>query len=102
MRIKLSMLTKAKSKSPGGRVRGGSGNSFPAGFPVVGIGASAGGLELLEDILPRNSRFEGFEVEHHFPHLGRRKMKLDGRRLALKGDKQYLILLTIVDLTEPD
>jgi len=57
---------------------------------------------LLEDILPQNSSFEGFEVEHNFPRLGRRKMKLDARRLLLKGNKHSLVLLSFGDLTKPD
>ncbi len=49
---------------------------------------------LLEDILLRNSHFQEFEVEHNFPAIGRRKMQLDARRLALKDGKQHMILLT--------
>src|SRR5207248_2967151 len=36
---------------------------------------------LLEDILPRNSFFNDFEVVHDFPGLGRRTMLLNARRL---------------------
>ena len=36
---------------------------------------------LLEDILPRNSFFDDFEVTHDFPHIGRRTMLLNARRL---------------------
>ncbi len=53
---------------------------------------------LLEEILPQNSNFQDFEVEHDFPHIGRKKMKLDARRLAIKGEKQHLIVLTISDV----
>jgi nitrogen-specific signal transduction histidine kinase len=54
---------------------------------------------LLEEILPRNASLEDFDVEHNFPVLGLRRMKLDARRIALKGDKQQLILLSIRDET---
>lgn len=32
--------------------------------------------ELLEDILPKNTSFDTFEVEHDFPHLAKRIMIL--------------------------
>ena len=56
--------------------------------------------ELLEKILPNNSMFDNFEVEHDFPKLGPRRMKLDARRLPFKGEKQHLILLSFEDVTE--
>src|SRR5207244_10625390 len=37
--------------------------------------------ELLEDILPRNSFFDDFEVTHDFERIGRRTMLLNARRL---------------------
>ncbi len=52
---------------------------------------------LLEEIMPRNSDFKDFEVEHDFPAIGRRKMMLEARRLVLKGDGQQVIMLTIND-----
>ena len=54
---------------------------------------------LLEEILPHNSSFKDFEVEHNFPHIGRKKMLLEARRLAVQDDQQHMILLTI---GEPD
>jgi two-component system CheB/CheR fusion protein len=36
---------------------------------------------LLEEILPRNSFFNDFEVIHEFPRIGRRTMLLNARRL---------------------
>jgi two-component system CheB/CheR fusion protein len=54
---------------------------------------------LLEDILPRNSHFEEFEVTHRFDNIGERTMLLSGRKVdALSGPD--LILLTIEDVTE--
>lgn len=47
--------------------------------------------ELLEEILPQDAVVEDFEVEHDFPHLGRRFMLLNARRLDSGG--QPLILL---------
>ncbi len=51
---------------------------------------------LLEDILPGESRFDDFEVEHEFEGIGHRVMLLNARRL----DHEHLILLAIRDITE--
>jgi two-component system CheB/CheR fusion protein len=37
--------------------------------------------QLLEDIIPRNTFFNDLEVTHDFPHIGRRTMLLNARRL---------------------
>jgi two-component sensor histidine kinase/PAS domain-containing protein len=52
--------------------------------------------QLLEEILPQDSEFDDFEVEHEFEHIGRRIMLLNARRL----DHEHLILLAIRDVTE--
>ena len=49
--------------------------------------------ELLENILPRSSSFNDFEVEHDFDRLGRRTMLLNARRLFRRGDGAEFILL---------
>jgi len=49
--------------------------------------------ELLEDLLPKHRSFEGFAVEHNFPDLGPRKMRLNARRVVV--DAEELILLAI-------
>ncbi len=51
---------------------------------------------LLEDILPKQSSFNDYEVEHDFNGIGRRTMLLNARRL----DHLNLILLAIEDFTE--
>ncbi|HEX5273169.1 MAG TPA: PAS domain S-box protein, partial [Gemmataceae bacterium] len=56
--------------------------------------------ELLEEVLPRDSHFDDFEVEHDFPGLGRRTMLLNGRRLVVDGGREGLILLALEDVTE--
>jgi hypothetical protein len=48
---------------------------------------------LLEDLLPKHRSFEGFAVEHNFPDLGPRKMRLNARRVVV--DAEELILLAI-------
>ncbi len=40
--------------------------------------------ELLEDILPENSVFNDFEVEHNFETIGRKIMHLNARRIYTK------------------
>ena len=56
--------------------------------------------ELLEQILPKNSVFDDFEVEHDFATLGRRTMLLNARRLYREANQPRLILLAIEDTTE--
>jgi len=55
---------------------------------------------LLEDILPRNSFFNDFEVTHEFPNVGRRTMLLNARRLELDDGSPQMVLLAIEDVTE--
>ncbi len=52
--------------------------------------------ELLEDILPRKSTFDDFEVEHDFEQIGHRVMLLNARRV----DQIKFILLVIEDVTD--
>ena len=56
--------------------------------------------ELLQEILPRNTSFNDFEVEHDFPQIGRRTMILNARRIHDGGSKTHRILLAIEDITE--
>ena len=55
--------------------------------------------ELLEKILPGNTSFDNFPVEHDLPLIGHRKMLLNARRMfdELEGEK---ILLAIEDVTD--
>jgi PAS domain S-box-containing protein len=54
---------------------------------------------LLEDILPQNTAFNDFEVEHDFQDIGRKVMLLNARRLYREGNHTALILLAIEDVT---
>jgi chemotaxis protein methyltransferase CheR len=56
--------------------------------------------ELLEEILPRNSSFDDFEVDHHFETIGRKIMHLNARRIYRESKRTRLILLSIEDVTE--
>jgi two-component system CheB/CheR fusion protein len=55
---------------------------------------------LLEEILPENTVFEDFEVEHEFPKIGRKKMLLNARRIYQEVTGTDRILLAIEDITE--
>jgi two-component system CheB/CheR fusion protein len=54
--------------------------------------------KLLEEILPQDSVFQDFSVAADFPHIGRRTMLLNARRLPREGNKD-LILLALEDIT---
>jgi formate hydrogenlyase transcriptional activator len=56
--------------------------------------------ELLEGILPQNSTFNDFEVEHNFETIGRKIMHLNARRIYREFSHTRLILLAIEDVTE--
>ncbi len=56
--------------------------------------------ELLENILPQNTTFHNFEIEHDFPILGRKIMHLNARRIYDESNQTRLILLAIEDATE--
>src|SRR3989338_9009848 len=40
---------------------------------------------LLEEILPKTTSFDHFEIEHDFPHIGKRVMLLNARRIYLQA-----------------
>lgn len=50
---------------------------------------------LLETILPREQTFDGYVVEHEFPVIGRRKMRLNARRIVGEPGEPPLILLAM-------
>ncbi len=53
--------------------------------------------ELLEEVLPKNRRFENFKIERAFPRLGRRTWLVNACRLERKGER--LVLLALEDIT---
>ena len=57
--------------------------------------------ELLEKILPKNSRFDNFEVDAKFPGVGRKKLILNARRIVDEGLKTESILLAIEEARSP-
>jgi two-component system, chemotaxis family, CheB/CheR fusion protein len=56
--------------------------------------------ELIGAALFRSEAFDGFEVEHDFPHIGRRTMRLNGRRIPSPQSPKPMLLLSIEDVTE--
>ncbi|MFA6458960.1 MAG: PAS domain-containing protein [Candidatus Paceibacterota bacterium] len=61
--------------------------------------------KLLEDILPKNSFFKGFEVSHMFPSIGQKTMILNARQIHIKKQSTTdilpsIILLAIEDITD--
>jgi PAS domain S-box-containing protein len=53
---------------------------------------------LLEDIVPKSSVFDDFELEHTFPDIGRRVMLLNARKLQA-GEHGELLVLAMEDVT---
>jgi len=56
--------------------------------------------ELLDDIIPKNSHFQDFELKHNFPGIGEKIMLLNASRIIQKTQQEQLILLAIEDITD--
>ncbi len=62
--------------------------------------------KLLEDILPKNTFFKGFEVDHDFSLIGHKVMILNARQIHFEekdsSEKSFpkIILLAMEDITE--
>jgi PAS domain S-box-containing protein len=56
--------------------------------------------QLLEDIIPRHTTIEAYEVEHDFPASGRRAMLLNARKVFYEGNNSTSLLVAIEDVTE--
>lgn len=54
---------------------------------------------LLEDIIPKNSVFNDYELQYDFPSIGRKVMLLNARQLRAGIDTEFLVL-AIEDVTE--
>ncbi|MGE0269444.1 MAG: PAS domain-containing protein [Candidatus Omnitrophota bacterium] len=55
---------------------------------------------LLEEILPKTTSFDHFEVEHDFPGVGKCVKLLNARRIYMKENRTKLIILSIKDITK--
>ncbi len=60
--------------------------------------------QLLEDILPNNTYFKGFEVTHTFPEIGKKVIILNARQIhkEVNGSGSFppIIMLAMEDVTE--
>ncbi|MCY0976725.1 PAS domain-containing protein [Chryseobacterium wangxinyae] len=56
--------------------------------------------ELLIKILPTNNPVIDFEVEHDFPHIGKKIMLLNAYRVEFEGQYKDRILIAIEDITD--
>src|SRR5450631_3350673 len=55
---------------------------------------------LFEEILPLDTMFNGYEVEHDFPGIGRKIILLNARQISRKNIGSHIILLAMEDITE--
>ena len=56
--------------------------------------------DLLIKILPTNNPVIDFEVEHDFPHIGKKVMLLNAYRVEFEGQYKDRILIAIEDITD--
>ena len=77
-----------------GRSRGGSSTRS-----ATASGTSRELRQLLETVLPENTAFDDFRVDHVFPAIGRRVLLLNARRVITEGANRELILLAFEDVT---
>jgi len=56
--------------------------------------------ELLETVLPEQTTFDNYEVEHDFATIGRRIMLLNARQIQRVLGKERVILLAVEDISE--
>jgi two-component sensor histidine kinase len=54
---------------------------------------------LLENIIPEQGVMEDYEVEHEFPRVGHRTMRLNARQVFYEGGASTTILLGMEDIT---
>jgi len=57
---------------------------------------------LLDDIIPYNTSFNNYVIEHEFQTIGKRIMVLNARRIPRPPEKLRMILLAIEDITDMD
>ena len=55
---------------------------------------------LFEEILPHDTVFNDYEVEHNFVGIGRKTILLNGRQIFRKNVGSHIILLAMRDITE--
>ncbi|HZL58145.1 MAG TPA: histidine kinase dimerization/phosphoacceptor domain -containing protein [Stellaceae bacterium] len=56
--------------------------------------------KLLDNVIPQHANIEEHEVEHEFPSIGRRIMRLNARKVFYEGNNSTSLLLAIEDVTD--
>ncbi|WP_375256801.1 sensor histidine kinase [Citreimonas sp.] len=56
-------------------------------------------LDLLTDVVPRNTVVADFEVRHTFPDIGERIILLNARKVFREGNHTHMLLLAMQDVT---
>ncbi len=56
--------------------------------------------KLLEKILPKDTFFAGYEVDHEFPQIGRKILLLNARRIHSAHGADPILLLAMEDITK--
>ncbi len=73
------------------------------GLPIYKLGGGRWNIaevrSLIEDTLAKDARSGEFEMEHDFPGLGNRVLRLNARKLLWKRDASPMVLLAIEDIT---
>ena len=76
------------------------------GRSIFGLGDDqwdiAGLRRFLEEIIPDNAAFTDWRMEHDFPRIGRRKIAINGSRIASGERRPAMILLSFRDITRGD
>ncbi|WP_424968898.1 sensor histidine kinase [Dinoroseobacter sp. S375] len=57
-------------------------------------------LDLLTNVVPKNTSVEDFEVRHDFPEIGERTILLNARKVYRVGNHTHMLLLAMQDITE--
>jgi two-component system CheB/CheR fusion protein len=58
--------------------------------------------KVLEEVLPKSQSFEDLEIECEFPKIGRKKLRLNARRIYERGVAKDRILLAMEQVTEKE
>lgn len=73
------------------------------GTPIYEVGDGQWNIPelrvLLEEILPQNTAFEDFQVNHEFPKVGHKILHLNARRLQREPALPAMMLLAMEDVT---
>lgn len=53
--------------------------------------------KLLDQVITQDLVFEGYEIEHTFPHLGHKKLIINARKIIRQKTGRDMILLALDD-----